>query len=1338
MSVEKQNVKHETDKRPKAAPAFLRPLLGTRTILRALLVPLLVVVVLISATPITVFVVSGAGAKMEQNAIDLDARSVENHAVVLQGAMVDQWSSVRRDVTYYEELLSEQLAADGQDVGTFLADAKSQRTYVSSVCESLLGTLTSSSVSGIFLVMANSDSAAAATHHVGLFLRDSDPSVNTQSGSDLLFERGEKSLAQQLGMALDNSWTPTINLEASGSREADNFYYEPLQAGNENPSVVASALGYWSGPFVLEDSSMDGHRMVSYSVPLRVDGKVFAVLGVEVSVDYLAKTYLAGGELSGDDTAGYALVYDNEDGSYSCVTGKGAIYDSIAGSGAALSFSETGRGLYRVDGASLGSQGIYALKSDISLYGTRVPYEHTNWALVGLVPESSVFGASTALSFSMLAATAGALVLGILVMVVSVHSVTRPLNLLMESVRGGAEGLDAFQPSSVLEVNELHDVIAELTAKEANVVDQLAEEKERYRQAIESSQDVFFSYRKQSQRLEIVNSQQDDGVWDFASWIAGHAASYFSEADLTLLKSLRPDRDGYVRAEVISSIPGFTPGGWVEVVARVTAGASGDDLVVGYVRDINERKEREIADAYAQVRDPASGFYRLEPGLEVISDERALRPDGTLLLFDFREFYKVVSSCGIAFGDVLINEFAGILADVFGRSEGREGLVFVRAGGDEFLVWADGMSESECEGPVEAARARYASLARGVDLGFAVGMAAGAAADLTESLTRRSCIALREARRRGLGLVAWEGVRASELEPRPYGQLISLNDVSKMSLSSLALSMLDLRFSLMPALDLVADRLRERLGLEDLIVTDFSQDYLTMSLTYQWKPANGLEKDPAMVRCSQLDVENVQAIAERESLAAVADMPTIGGSKPWIDEPGVDGVAYFMSYEGSFSGTIIYKGVSSADVLVGGEEENALRELSGIIMSRINQERLNQYAQAKSDFLARMSHEIRTPMNGIIGMTEIALKPGQDEQRRTDCLQKVRNSSHYLLGLLNDILDMSKIESGKMSLVASEFDLEDLIAGLGGVLGARFDEKDQRLICDVQVRHTRFVGDSMRLNQVLINLLGNANKYSGEGTDIVLRVREEAVPGHGAQLSFAVIDHGIGVSPEDQRRIFEKFEQAGALGSRLQGTGLGLAISNRLVRMMGGRIELESELGRGSTFSFSVRLPLAEGGKALGTGGAGASGTPAAAPVAGEGNEDGRGGKAPSLKGLRVLVAEDNELNMEILTCLLEDQGCLVEGVFNGQECVSRFEQSEPGHFGLIVMDVMMPVMSGLEAAQAIRALGRPDAASVPIVAASANAFEEDVRRSIAAGMNAHISKPIEVPTLLAALAKVL
>ncbi len=1312
------------------------------TMTRALLMPLLVVVVVIAAVPISVLVVSGSGQQMEQNAIDLDGRAVENHAVVLEGAMVDQWSSIRNDVSYYTEALEDQLGADGMGIDVFLADSKAQRAYISSVYETLLSTVESNTTSGAFLVMANSQSSGSASQHVGVFLRDSDPMVRTQTNSDLLVERGEKELGQSFGIALDSSWSPTISLKASGERAADNFYYKPLEAAVQNPSVDSATLGYWSEPFILEDSSMDSHRMITYSVPLRVDGKVYGVLGVEVSLDYIVKEYLSTSELSDDNTGGYALAYEEADGSYSCVAGKGAIYDSIASSDGSFSLSESGRDtLLNVDGVHLGGQRVYAVRSSLSLYGSRIPYEHTNWALVGLVSENSVFGASSALFRGIVGVTGIALVAGMLFMAFAVHKVTRPLYRLMASIRGGVEGLAAFSPSAVSEVNELHDVVADLSAKETSIANQLEEEKERYLQAIESSSDVFFTFRRAEGTLEIVNSRTDDGVWRRDEWWGRFAEEYFSAADLKLLQNARFDEDGYLRIELRGSVPGFVKNGWVEVVARV-AGDAGNPtgLVVGYLRDVNERKEREIADAYAQVRDPVSGFYSREPGLEVVRAQREGRSDGTLVLIDLNRFFEVVSSYGLTFGDVLINELAGFSRDAFGWQEGNDDLVLIRAGGDEFLIWAGGMDERECADRVARIRAAYSGLVRkeAVDLRFTVAMVSGGATDSVEALSVRARVALQEAKRRGVDLMAWESVRDSAVAPHPFGEIVSRGNVDRMGLSSIALNLLDRRFSLAAALDLIARLLEERFGLRNLIVTRFSQDYMVVDLTYKWRGIQGYDAKHTVLRCTSDDAERMQDFADRGMLVSVADVTPMGGFASWSAGRPVDGVVFFMAYEGCFSGNIVYAGVDSAAILADDEASNALWEIAGIIQNRINQERLDKYAQAKSDFLARMSHEIRTPMNGIIGMTEIALRPGQSEERRVDCLQKVRSSSHYLLGLLNDILDMSKIESGKMGLVVAEFDLAELVDGLGGVLGSRFEGKQQRLVIDAQLEHTSFIGDAMRLNQVLINLLGNANKYSGEGCDVVLTVRESVAGPRESSVSFAVTDHGIGVSAEDAQRIFEKFEQVGGNDARQQGTGLGLAISNRLVRMMGGRIELESELGVGSTFSFTVKLPLAEQGEVVagpveGVDAATGACDGAVAEEAGHGDAG-----AVDLRGLRVLVAEDNDLNMEILRYLLEDQGCVVVGVADGRECVDVFADSEPGHFGLIVMDVMMPVMDGLEAARVIRGLDRADAQTVPIVAASANAFEEDVKRSIGAGMNAHISKPIEVSALLETLAEVL
>lgn len=422
-----------------------------------------------------------------------------------------------------------------------------------------------------------------------------------------------------------------------------------------------------------------------------------------------------------------------------------------------------------------------------------------------------------------------------------------------------------------------------------------------------------------------------------------------------------------------------------------------------------------------------------------------------------------------------------------------------------------------------------------------------------------------------------------------------------------------------------------------------------------------------------------------------------------------------MADNGRYSGSIFLVGLSDR-ILESEADCNLLWELGAIIQNRINQDRHDQSAQAKSDFLARMSHEIRTPMNGIIGMTEIALREDQSEEERLCCMRKVRASSHYLLGLLNDILDMSKIESGKMTLVPEDFNLRQLLEDLHPVLDAKFTEKNQRFRAVISLKHDWFHGDSLRINQVLINLLGNAVKYSPSDTTVTLTVREETTREGGVQVFFGVRDQGVGIAKEDHNRIFQNFEQLENSPTRQQGTGLGLAISNRLVHMMGSSIQLDSDLGKGSFFYFTLPLPVAQ---------------------AGEVQEQPKAVRN-DFGGARVLVAEDNDLNMEILHFFLEDLNCVVTEARDGQQAVDTFRREPAGTFRLILMDVMMPNLDGLEAAHQIRTMGKEDSKTIPIVAASANAFDEDIKRSLASGMNAHLSKPIEPDKLAEMLSQML
>ena len=374
-------------------------------------------------------------------------------------------------------------------------------------------------------------------------------------------------------------------------------------------------------------------------------------------------------------------------------------------------------------------------------------------------------------------------------------------------------------------------------------------------------------------------------------------------------------------------------------------------------------------------------------------------------------------------------------------------------------------------------------------------------------------------------------------------------------------------------------------------------------------------------------------------------------------------------------------------------------------------------SQAKTDFLSRMSHEIRTPMNAISGMTTIAKSVVQDPVKALDCLEKIESSNQYLLGLVNDILDMSRIESGKLELNYGPLDLTQLLASLESLFHAQALEKGLTLsVRDGRTKKQPLQADGLRLNQVLVNIIGNAVKFTDSGSITICVEELETDP--RAVLRYSVTDTGVGIDSAAQRRIFNPFEQAEAgTASRRGGTGLGLSISFRLVQIMGGNLEVRSQPGKGSTFFFTLSFDYAAetGGTEMET----------ALPV-----------PIPDFNGRDILLAEDNELNQEIARTILEMHGFTVTCAANGREAVDLFCSGDPGRFDAILMDIRMPVMDGLEATRLIRTSGRADARAIPIIALSANAFDEDSKKSMASGMNGHLSKPIEVDKLLQVLKK--
>ena len=372
--------------------------------------------------------------------------------------------------------------------------------------------------------------------------------------------------------------------------------------------------------------------------------------------------------------------------------------------------------------------------------------------------------------------------------------------------------------------------------------------------------------------------------------------------------------------------------------------------------------------------------------------------------------------------------------------------------------------------------------------------------------------------------------------------------------------------------------------------------------------------------------------------------------------------------------------------------------------------------KAKTDFLSNMSHDIRTPMNAIIGMTSLIRHDAGNKAKVIEYADKIDISSQHLLGIINDVLDMSKIEAGKTVFKYTDFSILDFITELNTIFHSQIDEKNQTLtIIKENIRHEWVNGDKVHLMQIFSNLVSNAVKYTQKGGKIQFLVEEcETKSSVYAKYRFLVSDNGIGMSADFKETIFDAFTRAeSSVTNKIQGTGLGMAITKNLVEAMGGTIDVESELGQGSCFEVLIDLRIAEDRKVVLTA-----------------QEEIDEPDSNTLKGMRFLCAEDNELNAEILMELLKIEGAECIICENGERVLEAFEQSAPGDYDMILMDVQMPVMNGYDATRAIRRSTHELAKTIPIIAMNANAFSEDIQYSLAAGMNAHISKPVDMKTL--------
>ncbi len=735
-------------------------------------------------------------------------------------------------------------------------------------------------------------------------------------------------------------------------------------------------------------------------------------------------------------------------------------------------------------------------------------------------------------------------------------------------------------------------------------------------------------------------------------------------------------------------------------------------LVIGIVENITRQKQVEEELLNAKTKDSLTGLYNRESGIRLVQDYIMSKDPGehcVMMLLDMDHFGDVKQQEGRFFSDAILQEVADIL-----RAETAADDIRIRLGGDEFMLLVKNSTKIHAAdiGPRIAGQVQniLINTEKDIKVSVSIGMCSTEVVEEYNALYRCAESTLKYVKEHCKGQAACYLDTSNELGvylTQLYTEKHPVNAIELESfhvdddLVSFALDLLGKSKNLDDAVFLLLSRIGKKYHFDRVSIIEANQEFLSYRFSYQWARNRETLELGQEFYISEQDFYTCSHMYDADGLA---DTHVPGGISH-IASCLQAGIWNYGEYVGSMGFEVDQK-----DYQWTPEQRKLLKELVKIVPSFIMKSKADAVSQAKTDFLSRMSHEIRTPMNAISGMTTIAKSVLDDRQKAQECLEKIESANTFLLSLVNDILDMSRIESGKLELNYEAMDLARQMTSLETLFRVQAEEKKLKLCFENGYSSGRAVlADSLRLNQIFVNIIGNAIKFTKQGS-VTVRTEPLALSPK-AVLRFTIADTGIGIEPSAITRIFNAFEQANArTAAGYGGTGLGLSIASRLVQMMGGALEVRSEVGRGSEFFFTLTFDYAQ-------------------ETVIEHQEEIIA--TPDFRGRHILLAEDNELNREIAQTILEMNGFSVTCAVDGQEALSSFYDSPPGFFDVILMDIRMPVMDGLEAARQIRTSKRSDSRRVPIIALTANAFDEDTKKSIASGMDGHLSKPIQVDKML-------
>lgn len=1322
------------------------------------LIPVTIVMLFQTLLISLVLFFNGTIDSLDDGAIEAMSKNAENRGLSLEDRMVFYWPNLGKLESDVIAEIGRYLDKNDISISDALNNYEHETNILGNLSESLISALRLTTSTGAYLYFIGDEYSESPGTYNGLYYRDLDPISTPADNSDILFLRGFIDIARKDKIQLDSLWNEVFTF----SPEYDSWdsFAMPQLAALEYPSASSADLSYFCSPHFITPGSMDANKCITYTRPVFYDGRLVAIIGTEVQVSQLEKFFPAydfdNSGKSGYMLVGYADGDSQDELSLNVHAVTGSYVKRIINPGGEMTIKETRRsGVYTV---SLGDEGVQIVLKPLRIYNANAPFSQEKWALAAVGMDSVLFDSSRNVSRGILFTSAFALIAGCLLLAFIIRMSTRPLISIADQIeKSNPDDPIVISDSNTNEIVLLADTINAMKEKRGQAEAQLREERERYLIALESVTDTFMEYdvARDSFMLYYFSEEENNSrlcvaVTDrFTEKIRMGAVCHPEDTQkLSLFMSSKASEpvEVRIRTSFFEHIKGVKPDGiyyWVLFKATRLLGKDGSvTKIVGTAREITEEKRREFSRIEASRRDLTTGLYNPVYGRQRIINRMSFAQNNRIpfavAFIHVDDFDRFEAHYGQVFGGVILLKLSRVLLSVTSLKD-----VVVRLSNDEFLVFFICSDKSIAGSVVEKFLGGISGLYTGesadLRLNASVGITLSNEADNYDELLKKARWAAQHAKKSGGGQIAY----SDELPPEAQTDFAVFRDkpvsvfldISKENIISFVFELFERTLDIHSAINILLPLIGEMYALRQILVCSYDSDFGTSRVSYQWNMEGAAAYHDNIEKVSYKDFDDFDSLLD-ENGALLYDgevaISASDGVRKLLCAPPDEGLFAYLCvmYEnGAHMGRIVFKsralGRQWKDA-----ELHSLHEITKIITAHMSIEKSNSASRAKSEFLSRISHEIRTPMNAIIGMTGIAKNSMGDPERMADSLEKIDFSAKHLLSLINDVLEMSRIESGKLSIESGPFSLAEFVLGIETLMRPPIEGKGISFAIDNFARHDAVIGDEYRLRQVLVNLLGNANKFTEAGGQIRFTIEEldafavseqELVKfkkaGINAQeagagfFRFSVRDNGVGISMEDQPIIFKAFEQAVSSASPRgrQGTGLGLAISGNIISAMGSKIELNSKLGEGSEFYFTLMLKLGDDRQS--------------ASAQDQDDTDYSG----YFRGKKALLAEDNEINIEIASYVLSEAGLAADVARNGEEAVNLFFDSEPGTYDVILMDIQMPVMDGLTATRNIRKNAeRPDARTIPIIAMTANAFDEDMKKSIESGMNGHIAKPID------------